>query len=251
MTKHGAGAEGAAENDAIVLRGVVFSFSGGAPILDIEELRIPSGQRVFLHGPSGSGKTTLLSVISGVLVPQQGTVRILDQELTRLPASARDTLRGSRIGYVFQGFNLVPYLSVAENIALPCQLHAERRARMVAANVSTEVTRLAHRLDLVGHLDVPVTKLSVGQRQRVAIARAIIGSPALIVADEPTSSLDTDRRDAFLTLLTELTDEAKERGSETTLLFVSHDRSLATHFDQTLSIATINRQSRAAELAIR
>ncbi len=236
-------------NDAITLRGVVFAFAKNQPVLDVEELRISRGQSVFLHGPSGSGKTTLLSIISGVLVPQQGSVRVLDQELTKLPASARDTLRGSRIGYIFQGFNLVPYLSVAENIALPCQLHAARRARMVAASLPAEVKRLAHRLDLTGQLDAPVTRLSVGQRQRVAIARAIIGSPALIVADEPTSSLDTDRRDAFLALLTELNGEARERGSDTTLLFVSHDRSLATRFDQTLSIETLNRQARAAELA--
>ena len=251
MTMPGSSVEGAIDKDAVVLRGVVFAFTKNSPILDIKELRIPRGQSIFLHGPSGSGKTTLLSVISGVLVPQQGSVRVLDQELTTLPASARDTLRGSRIGYIFQGFNLVPYLSVAENIALPCQLHAARRARIVAASLPAEVTRLAHRLDLTGQLDAPVTKLSVGQRQRVAIARAIIGAPALIVADEPTSSLDTDRRDAFLALLTELTGEAKERGSDTTLLFVSHDRSLATRFDQTLSIATLNRQARAAELATR
>ncbi len=237
--------------DAVALRGVVFAFAKHLPILDIEELRIPTGKSVFLHGPSGSGKTTLLSVISGVLVPQQGSVRMLDQELTQMAASARDTLRGSRIGYIFQGFNLVPYLSVAENIALPCQLHATRRARMVAASLPAEVKRLAHRLDLTGQLNAPVTRLSVGQRQRVAIARAIIGSPALIVADEPTSSLDTDRRDAFLALLKELNSEAKEHGSETTLLFVSHDRSLATRFDQTLSIATLNRQARAAELVTR
>lgn len=246
-----ASVEDAINKDAVVLRGVVFAFAKNSPILDIEELRIPRGQSVFLHGPSGSGKTTLLSVISGVLVPQQGSVRVLGQELTQLPASARDTLRGSRIGYIFQGFNLVPYLSVAENIALPCQLHAARRARIEAASLPAEVKRLAHRLDLTAQLDAPVTKLSVGQRQRVAIARAIIGSPALIVADEPTSSLDTDRRDAFLALLTELNSEAKAQGFDTTLLFVSHDRSLATRFDQTLSIATLNRQAHAAEMANR
>ena len=246
-----ASVEDTTKNDAVALRGVVFAFTKSQPILAVDELRIPRGQSIFLHGPSGSGKTTLLSLISGVLVPQQGSVRVLDEELTRMSASARDTLRGSRIGYIFQGFNLVPYLSVAENIALPCQLHATRRARMVAASLPAEVRRLAHRLDLTGQLHASVTKLSVGQRQRVAIARAIIGSPALIVADEPTSSLDTDRRDAFLALLTELTGEAKERGSETTLLFVSHDRSLATRFDQTLSIETLNRQARASELATR
>ena len=232
--------------DSVHLNGVTFSFKNGSPVLDIEELRIGAGQSVFLHGPSGSGKTTLLSIISGVLTPRSGTVRVLGQELTSISASARDTLRGSRIGYIFQGFNLVPYLSVAENIALPCNLHAERRARIVAATLLGEVVRLARRLEIERSLHEAVTKLSVGQQQRVAIARAMIGSPALLIADEPTSSLDTDRRDQFLDLLTEMAGEARARGSDTTLLFVSHDRTLAAHFDRTLSMATINRQASGA-----
>ena len=236
-------------DDAISLRGVVFAFKAKAAVLDIDELRVGTGQSVFLHGPSGSGKTTLLSMISGVLTPQSGSVQVLGRELTKLSAGARDTLRGSQIGYIFQGFNLVPYLSVAENIALPCELHAERRGRIVAGTLAEEVARFARRLDIEGHLQEPVTKLSVGQQQRVAIARAVIGSPALLIADEPTSSLDTDRRDRFLDMLTEVTGEAKARGAETTLLFVSHDRTLAGHFDRTLSLATINRQ--AATMAAR
>jgi putative ABC transport system ATP-binding protein len=222
---------------AIHLRGVRFGYKPEQPILDIEDLSIPAGRRVFLHGPSGSGKTTLLSLISGVLVPQRGSVTVLGQDLTKLSASARDTLRGSRIGYIFQGFNLIPYLTVAENIALPCDLHGSRRARILAGSLSDEVSRLARRLDIHAHLDAPVTHLSTGQQQRVAIARAIIGAPELVIADEPTSSLDTDRRDAFLALLTEVTSEARGRdGAESTLLFVSHDRSLAAHFDEMLSL---------------
>ena len=113
-----------------------------------------------------------------------------------------------------------------------------------------EVTLLALRLDVHAHLNAPVTQLSVGQQQRVAIARAIIGSPALLIADEPTSSLDTDRRDAFLRLLTEVTAEARARGSHTTLLFVSHDRGLAGHFDRTLSLESLNRSAHAAEAEV-
>jgi putative ABC transport system ATP-binding protein len=223
---------------AIHIQGARFAYTPGHPILSIDELSIPSGRRIFVHGPSGSGKTTLLSLISGVLVPQQGTVNVLGQHLTRLSASARDTLRGSRIGYIFQGFNLIPYLTVAENIALPCDLHRSRRARISAPTVAEEVARLARRLDIHTHLNASVTNLSTGQQQRVAIARAIIGSPELVIADEPTSSLDTDRRDAFLDLLTEAVDDAKARNNAaTTLLFVSHDRSLASHFDETLSLA--------------
>ncbi|MEG9437329.1 ABC transporter ATP-binding protein [Edaphobacter sp. HDX4] len=221
---------------AISLRDVRFSYRTSKPILDVPSLEVPAGHRVFLHGPSGSGKTTLLSLISGVLAPQKGSVFVLGHELTELTASARDTLRGSKIGYIFQGFNLIPYLTVAENIGLPCELHAPRRRRITAGSIAEEVKRLATRLDIHTHLSSPVTQLSTGQQQRVAIARAIIGSPSLVVADEPTSSLDTDRRDAFLSLLTEITEE-----THATLLFVSHDVTLAPHFDTLLSLRGINK----------
>ncbi len=235
--------------DAVHLKDVRFGYTPDRPILGISELWIPAGRRVFLHGPSGSGKTTLLSVISGVLLPQRGEVHVLGRDLTRLSASNRDTLRGSEIGYIFQGFNLIPYLSVAENIAIPCHLHRARRSRIRSPTVSAEVVRIARRLDIGTHLDRSVNRLSTGQQQRVAIARAIIGAPALVIADEPTSSLDTDRRDAFLALLTEVTGEARSEGdaTPTTLLFVSHDRSLATHFDQTLSLAEINTRAPSPE----
>ena len=234
---------------AVHLKDVRFGYTPNQPILGIDELRIPAGRRVFLHGPSGSGKTTLLSIISGVLLPQTGKVHVLGRDLTHLSASNRDTLRGSEIGYIFQGFNLIPYLSVAENIAIPCGLHRARRSRIRSPTVSAEVARIARRLDIQTHLDGSVTRLSTGQQQRVAIARAIIGAPALVIADEPTSSLDTDRRDAFLALLTEVTSEARgaSDATPTTLLFVSHDRSLSTHFDQTLSLPEINTRAQAAE----
>ena len=238
--------------DAVHLQNVRFAYTPERPIVRVDELCIPSGRRVFLYGPSGSGKTTLLSLISGVLVPQEGSVTVLGQDLTRMSPSARDTLRGSQIGYIFQGFNLIPYLTVAENIALPCELHPTRRARITSPTLAGEVVRLANRLEIHTHLDARVTHLSTGQQQRVAIARAIIGSPALVIADEPTSSLDTDRRDAFLDLLTEATSEATTRGNaKTTLLFVSHDRSLAAHFDETLSLAEINLEAGAAEASAR
>jgi len=233
---------------AISMQDVRFAYKPAHLILRIDELIIQPGRRIFLHGPSGSGKTTLLSLISGVLVPQRGSITILGQDLTRLSASARDRLRGSQIGYIFQGFNLIPYLTVAENIALPCDLHPKRRARITEPTVAEEVVRLARRLDIHTQLDAPVTHLSTGEQQRVAIARAVIGAPTLVIADEPTSSLDTDRRDAFLALLTEVIGEAKKRDdAETTLLFVSHDRSLAAHFDEALSLAEISGAYGSAE----
>ena len=129
----------------------------------------------------------------------------------RLPSSRRDAYRGSHIGYLFQLFNLIPYLSVLENIALPCRLHAAAaRATRRRRRSSTEARRLAERLELGAlHRRPPVTELSVGQQQRVAAARALIGAPELVIADEPTSALDTDLRDRFLELLFECCDEAK------------------------------------------
>lgn len=225
-------------NDApcIELRDVRFSYKTGRPILAIDALRVDVGSRIFLHGPSGSGKSTLLSLIGGILLPQQGEVRVFGHDLSRMGASARDELRGSDIGYIFQGLNLIPYLSVQENIALPCLLHSRRRQRIFAPTLDEEVQRLARRLMMEDTLHSPILELSMGQQQRVAIARAIIGAPPLVIADEPTSSLDHDRRDAFLSLLTEIVTETRS-----TLLFVSHDLTLMKSFDQAISLPAINR----------
>lgn len=221
---------------AILLKDVSFYYRQGEPVLKIDSLEISSGRSVFLHGPSGSGKTTLLSLISGVLVPQGGEVRVLGQDLRKLSASARDTMRGRDIGYIFQSFNLIPYLSVGENIMLSCMLHEERGRRIRAATLSEEAHRIADRLGIRSKLNTSVRQLSMGQQQRVAIARAIIGSPPLVIADEPTSSLDHERRDDFLSLLTEMVAE-----TQSTLLFVSHDLTLVRHFQESLSLPSINR----------
>jgi putative ABC transport system ATP-binding protein len=221
--------------EAIHLQNVVFGYDRRNPVLHVEELVVKTGKRVFLYGPSGSGKTTLLGLITGILQPQSGSCKVLGQEMTRLSMSARDQLRGSEIGYIFQSLNLIPYLTVQQNVALPCQIHARRRKNIVAPSVHEEVVRLIQRLELDPHLDRGVKKLSAGQQQRVAIARAIIGKPSLVIADEPTSSLDTDRQQAFLELLFEVCDEAKA-----TLVFVSHDRSLMTRFDEQIALNEVS-----------
>ncbi|PTD97795.1 ATP-binding cassette domain-containing protein [Pseudothauera lacus] len=210
-----------------------------APCLLIEDFVLAAGERVFLHGPSGSGKTTLLSLIGGVLDPQAGSVSVHGQVLGPLRGGRRDRFRADHIGFVFQLFNLIPYLSARDNILLPCRFSAARRARVAGAGTTpaAEVARLAARLDLDGALlERPAAELSVGQQQRVAAARALIGRPPLVIADEPTSALDADRQRGFLDLLL-----AECSAAAAALLFVSHDARLAERFDRRVALAEINR----------
>jgi putative ABC transport system ATP-binding protein len=226
---------------AVALHEVRFAYRGGANVLDIQALHIARGERIFLHGPSGSGKTTLLGLIAGVLAPTVGRVQVLGEDLGALGSAGRDRFRAAHIGYVFQMFNLIPYLSVRENITLPVRLSRLRRARLGAADPDAEATRLAAGLEIDALLDAPTSALSVGQQQRVAVARALMGAPELIVCDEPTSALDADRRDRFLELLF-----ASVQKVGSTLVFVSHDLSLAERFGRTLALAQLNRASARA-----
>ena len=216
-----------------------FRYGGGPWVLDIPELTLERGTRAFLFGPSGSGKTTLLGVLAGVLEPKEGEVRVLGEDLAALSGARRDAFRAEHIGYVFQMFNLIPYLSVLDNIALPVRMHAGRRARLDGKGVKETAALLAEHLQIGNLLDNQVTELSVGQQQRVAACRALIGAPELIVADEPTSSLDFDRREAFLDLLFQ---ECERAGA--TLVFVSHDRTLEGKFSRTISLPDINKALR-------
>ncbi len=206
---------------------------GDAPILDIPSMQIPAGSRTFVQGVSGSGKTTLLSLLAGIITPQQGCVSILGQRLDQMTGAQRDHFRAEHIGYIFQMFNLVPYLSVTENVTLPLRFSKRRLAR-VADGPTAEATRLLEHLGLGGAelRHRPVTELSVGQQQRVAAARALIGNPELVIADEPTSALDADSRDVFIDLLAQECEREKA-----TLVFVSHDRSLAPHFDRVIELS--------------
>jgi putative ABC transport system ATP-binding protein len=218
------------------VRRLTFAYRRGAPVLDVPELRVERGERVFVFGPSGSGKTTLLGLLAGVLAPDAGEVRVLDTNLAALSPGRRDGFRAEHVGYIFQMFNLIPYLTVLENITLPCRLSRGRRRRLNGQQVDDAARVLASRLGIVDLLRADVTELSVGQQQRVAAARALIGAPELVIADEPTSSLDADRRTRFLELLFEI---CRDAGS--TLVFVSHDRQLLPLFDRALSLPELNR----------
>lgn len=213
------------------------------PCLEIDRFDLAGNERLFLHGPSGSGKSTLLSLVGGVLEPQQGDILVHGQSLSSLSPGSRDRFRADRIGFIFQLFNLIPYLSALDNILLACRFSPARRERLRrnGTTPAAEALRLAGRLDLASDLlQRPAAALSVGQQQRVAAARALIGRPALVIADEPTSALDADRQRAFLELL--LTECCDARSA---LLFVSHDVRLAGHFDRVTALAAINRAAEA------
>jgi putative ABC transport system ATP-binding protein len=225
---------------AVDISGLCFSWSSGLnPILEIERLQIEQGERVFIVGPSGSGKSTLLSLIAGVVTPQQGTIKIAGNQISTLNGAARDRFRADHIGFIYQMFNLIPYLSVVENVTLPCRFSVRRRERAAgrSSGVEAEAIRLLGKLGMV-EADVirqPATELSVGQQQRVAAARALIGTPDIIIADEPTSSLDMEHREAFIKLLFRECDREKS-----TVVFVSHDTTLEKLFDRTIRLADIN-----------
>ena len=209
------------------------------PVLDIESLQVNECERVFLRGPSGSGKSTLLSLLAGVNAPQSGELKVLGQNLAKLGNAQRDQFRADHIGFIFQMFNLIPYLSVVENVTLPCRFSRKRKHKVLAQadSLEQEAIRLLGHLDMA-HDDVlhkPVNELSVGQQQRVAAARALMGAPELVIADEPTSSLDADRRTAFIDLLFRECDSANA-----TLIFVSHDNSLKAPFERTIDFNQLN-----------
>ncbi len=234
--------------DAVVIENLVFRWLPDLPVcLDIPSFRLGVGESLFLHGPSGAGKSTLLNLIGGVMAPERGSLKVLDCDFSQARASLRDRKRADHIGFLFQQFNLVPYLSVLENVVLPCRFSARRARRAMQDSPSLEVegARLLARLDIAPALfGRRVTDLSIGQQQRAAAARALIGAPEIIIADEPTSALDSARQQAFLELLLE---QCAQSGSS--LLFVSHDQRLAAPFSRHLALAEINHAHTAAETA--
>jgi len=213
--------------------------TGQADLIRLNHFTLDAGQKVFISGPSGCGKSTLLSLISGVALPRTGTVEMLGQNLTSMHTAQRDRFRADHQGIVFQLFNLVPYLTILENVLLPCRFSERRhtKARAGGLTLEQEAKRLLDHLELdIARLGKqPVVELSIGQQQRVAVARALIGSPDLIIADEPTSALDEGTSQRFVDLLL-----AQSEASQTGILFVSHDKRLADSFDRHLKFETLN-----------
>ena len=201
--------------------------------LHVPNLTLARSETVLLLGESGSGKSTLLSLICGTIVADSGSVCVAGTDTAALSAGRRDRFRAEQIGLIFQQFNLLPFASVQDNILLPLKFAPERRNRV--ADPVTEAARLCNDLGLPnGVMSSKAGTLSVGQQQRVAAARALIGMPPLIIADEPTSSLDAATQTTFLELLF-----AQSLAHGTTLLMVSHDARLSNQFDRVIHMNEI------------
>jgi putative ABC transport system ATP-binding protein len=222
----------------VEIQDLAFAWPGQDAVLELPSLRIEQGERVFIKGPSGSGKSTLLGLLAGIQIANQGKLEVLGQPLAQLSGRARDRFRADHLGYIFQQFNLLPFLSVLDNVTTALTFAPQKRARL-QGSPEQEARRLLGELQLPGDaLMRPVHALSIGQQQRVAAARALIGSPQLVIADEPTSALDTDNRAAFIRLLFE---ECDKQGS--TLIFVSHDPHLEPLFPRVENLQTLNLRS--------
>lgn len=215
---------------SLELTGLRFQYPSGEGKVDVRELKIASGERVALIGPSGAGKTTLLKLASGILMPVAGQVKITGQNLFAMSPRARRRFRLEKLGVVFQDFALLDYLTVEENLLLPASLmgkptEAQAKAARSMADL-LEIGRYWSRLS---------AELSQGERQRVAIARALVHQPKVVLADEPTASLDENRKDTASRLML---DDAKSRGAS--LLMVTHDPALLPQFDRVISLEALS-----------
>jgi putative ABC transport system ATP-binding protein len=194
--------------------------------LDIPQLTVASGERVAVIGPSGSGKTTLLNLVAGILTPGSGTVAVSDQCISGMSDAERRRFRITRIGFVFQSFELLEYLNVMDNILHPYRISGALRLNRP---VRERAASLADSMGIGDKLKRPVTHLSQGEKQRVAICRALLPGPSLVLADEATGNLDPDNKEQILELLfRQVADHAA------TLLAVTHDHELLPQFGRVL-----------------
>lgn len=189
-------------------------------------LQIQRGETLFLVGPSGSGKTTLLSILGCILKPDQGSVRVLGQEMREMNSSMLTRFRREHVGFIFQSFNLFPTLSAIDNVRLALSMRKVPLRRATA-----QALELLDRLGLAARAHLRPPQLSTGECQRVAIARALADEPSLLFADEPTASLDGENGQAVMHLLNRL---VKERG--VTLVVVTHDNRIFPFADRVLHL---------------
>ena len=225
----------------IQLKNVFFKYSDNDSYsLDIPAFSLNEGDQLFLEGPSGSGKSTFLNILAGLIHVHQGDINILNTAIKSLNQVQKDRFRADHFGIIFQSFNLIPYLSVLENISLPSIFSDLKKNRILSRvhSIEEEAKRLCDSLNINQHLqNTPVKKLSIGQQQRVAIARACFGSPEIIISDEASSALDPQNKVQFLSLL-----QSECKKNKSSLIFVSHDQTLKPSFDQHLHIQDLQRK---------
>jgi putative ABC transport system ATP-binding protein len=215
---------------ALEVRNVIktFNIEGGGTINAVDEVsfEVKSGEFVALVGPSGSGKTTMLSILAALLTPTDGEVLIDGQDLSRLNERKRVKLRRQKIGFTFQANNLIPFLTAQENVDFMLRLNgqANKAGRMRSAE-------LLSRLGLSDRLRNLPGQMSGGQQQRVAIARALIHNPAVVLADEPTASLDTERAYQVVETFANLIHENERAG-----IMVTHDLRMCKYVDRVLKM---------------
>ncbi len=206
---------------AVEIKSVEFSYKQDRPLLRIDSFTLKKGQHCFVKGASGSGKSTFLGLLAGMLKPQKGQISIGGHNILQMKARELDSFRGRSIGYLAQMFNLIPYLSAFENICLPLALHRHK----LDDQRRTALHELIQSLDIGPFLYQKARELSVGQQQRVAAARSFVCDPELVIADEPTSSLDERQKEKLMRSLMEM---ATRRSC--TLIVASHDRDVAALF---------------------
>ncbi|MFK7969492.1 MAG: ABC transporter ATP-binding protein [Bacteroidia bacterium] len=196
---------------------LAYSYTGGSPLV-FPDMECPTGDKMLILGQSGKGKTTLLHLLAGLLTPKAGTIRIADTVLTDLKKSELDRFRGQHIGLIFQRSHFVKALNVGDNLRVASYL--------AGVSVSEQrIKTLLERLGIDNKIDKPTSSLSQGEQQRVAIARALVNKPSVILADEPTSSLDDQNTEQVIDLLNK---EAEAAGAS--LIIVTHDQRLKDHF---------------------
>ena len=210
----------------ITIRSLEFRYPGTDFCLRIPDFRLGTQEKVAVIGPSGSGKTTLLNLVAGILVPEEGTVQCDGSEVSALSDAARRDFRITRIGFVFQDFELLDYLNVLDNVLHPYRI---TRALRLTRAVRERAGDLLQQMGLGDKLGRGVGLLSQGEKQRVAICRALLPSPQLVLADEATGNLDPRNKGHILDLLFEA---VEAHGS--TLLAVTHDHELLPRFDRTV-----------------
>jgi putative ABC transport system ATP-binding protein len=220
---------------SLQLERIHFRYPNAQFALNVDSLRVEPGEAVALVGPSGSGKTTLLNLIAGILLPQRGRISLAEQGINDLSATARRHFRLSRIGMVFQSFELLDYLDVRDNVLLQARLACNRAE---FSDLEQRGYQLAAQMGLADKWRQDSTALSQGERQRIAVCRALLLDPPLVLADEPTGNLDPANKQTVVQQLV-----AEVRAERRMLLVVTHDHSLLHHFDRVVDIADLVTQA--------